>query len=548
MRRANQRDAADEMMDEASQSAEMLRLQRKLRVMENDRKAYEEDARNLLRKQECEIQSLLKENREIRTVLKLANSDKNRTIDIQDTERLVDLIDNLDMYNAQADAEEARIKELDAEIRSLDNCITSYNKQKGGVTEAHEEQAIQKTIRVMENRLDKEMAKFNQQLSVNSRLRKEIDHLRQDRLVFNGLFKKLSKELNDTKKSMNEIVTEASQAYEDRDEAQNKMLALKERSEKDIAQQEVEMKELYRIIDHDNRLKEFMMFKTCERSEFKEEEEAKKKKCSGGDKDIDAEKVQIQTLEEAFQRIREATGEDDVDVIVTNFIRRENENFALFQYVNEINDEVEQLHDEIYNMQAEIKQFEKDDIKNEGVRVQMLKDLEEKSDKIRQQREATEEKNVKVKKVLDELRSGVELLFRSIQCDSSVIQDMLGSDNRVTNKNILQYMGIIEQKTMELLQAQQYLQMKANPPKQEKRGDSTTPVHQQTQKVDLPPTISIQPPNAGEDDDIFNDYGEEMDLRPLTQEELRSAIINKVTRKSTCQRLYIRHARSTRLQ
>lgn len=67
----------------------------------------------------CEIQSLLKENREIRTVLKLANSDKNRTIDIQDTERLVDLIDNLDIYSAQADAEEARIKELDAEVRGL---------------------------------------------------------------------------------------------------------------------------------------------------------------------------------------------------------------------------------------------------------------------------------------------------------------------------------------------------------------------------------------------------------------------------------------------
>ena len=62
--------------------------------------------------------------------------------------------------------------------------------------------------------------------------------------------------------------------------------------------------------------------------------------------------------------------------------------------------------------------------------------------------------------MLDELRSGVDQLFRSIQCDSSVIQDMLGSDDRVSNKNILQYMGIIEQKTMEFLQAQQYLQMK----------------------------------------------------------------------------------------
>lgn len=97
---------------------------------------------------------------------------------------------------------------------------------------------------------------------------------------------------------------------------------------------------------------------------------------SGGDKDKDAEKGQIKSLEEAFQRIREVTGENDIDLIVTNFIRRENENFALFQYVNEINDEVEQLQDEINNMKLEIKQFEKDDIKNEGVRVQMLNDLE----------------------------------------------------------------------------------------------------------------------------------------------------------------------------
>ena len=37
---------------------------------------------------------------------------------------------------------------------------------------------------------------------------------------------------------------------------------------------------------------------------------------------------------------------------------------------------------------------------------------------------------------------------------------MLGSEEGVTNKNILQYMGIIEQRTMELVQLQQYIQMK----------------------------------------------------------------------------------------
>lgn len=56
-------------------------------------------------------------------------------------------------------------------------------------------------------------------------------------------------------------------------------MALKDKSEKDIAQQEVEMKALNRLIDHDNRLKKFMAFKASERTELKDEEEAKKKKC-----------------------------------------------------------------------------------------------------------------------------------------------------------------------------------------------------------------------------------------------------------------------------
>ena len=41
------------------------------------------------------------------------------------------------------------------------------------------------------------------------------------------------------------------------------------------------------------------------------------------------------------------TGGDDVDVIVKNFIRDEEENFALFNYVNELNSEMETLNDQV---------------------------------------------------------------------------------------------------------------------------------------------------------------------------------------------------------
>lgn len=65
------------------------------------------------------------------------------------------------------------------------------------------------------------------------------------------------------------------------DEAQTKVIALKERSDKDIAQQEIEMKELQRIIKHDDKLKEFMGIKVHDRADLREEEMAKKQRGKG---------------------------------------------------------------------------------------------------------------------------------------------------------------------------------------------------------------------------------------------------------------------------
>lgn len=64
------------------------------------------------------------------------------------------------------------------------------------------------------------------------------------------------------------------------------MLALKERSDKDMTQQEIEMKELLRIIKHDNKLKEFMGVKVHDRADLKEEELSKKQKGKGESKCI----------------------------------------------------------------------------------------------------------------------------------------------------------------------------------------------------------------------------------------------------------------------
>lgn len=101
----------------------------------------------------------------------------------------------------------------------LDTCCKDVAKHRaslGGVDVAKNNDNIYKQIRVLENRLDKSLVKFNKALSVNRELRGNIDGLRRERLVFDGIYRKFERELQDQKKQMAEIIEISNSAYEAR--------------------------------------------------------------------------------------------------------------------------------------------------------------------------------------------------------------------------------------------------------------------------------------------------------------------------------------------
>lgn len=55
---------------------------------------------------------------------------------------------------------------------------------------------------------------------------------------------------------------------------------------------------------------------------------------------------------------------------------------------------------------------------------------------------------------------GTESVFSKIGCDVATITDMLGGHAGVTDTTVLQYLGIVEQRTNELLQLQAFIQAK----------------------------------------------------------------------------------------
>lgn len=48
----------------------------------------------------------------------------------------------------------------------------------------------------------------------------------------------------------------------------------------------------------------------------------------------------IAKFEEILSQIKEFSGEDDIDRVAAQFVKQEEENFAIFNYVTELNSEV----------------------------------------------------------------------------------------------------------------------------------------------------------------------------------------------------------------
>ena len=160
-------------------------------------------------------------------------------------------------------------------------------------------------------------------MTQNAKLRDEIDNLRVERYRFEELHKKLEKEHQSLRQSIAEVIENSTTAYDQREEAQSKMVLMRDKEDKDKMQLNSDLKELIRVIDHDKKLKEFMKIKTQERQEDEELISwRKKKETEAAEKRRkEREEHSVEAYETKFKEIEQITGEHDLDKLVERFIQ-----------------------------------------------------------------------------------------------------------------------------------------------------------------------------------------------------------------------------------
>ncbi|KAJ3007997.1 Coiled-coil domain-containing protein 63 [Thoreauomyces humboldtii] len=418
----------DSEVNEGMAELELQKLQRQYRIMEGDRKAYSEESRLLIAKQRGNIEKLKRENQYLVDELGLLEQrTDDRRKSSAHSKKAEALTEQADLYTRKIRAILADIAELDNAIALRDCDIDQQRADLGGVNAAYENsEAIGKQIKVLENRLDKALVKFNKSLAVNKRMRAVIDNLRRERMVFDNIYRKFERELAEQKKQMADIIEASNSAYEARDEAQARMIALREKADKEHQAYIQEIKELDRSLEQDRRLKEFMATKVADRQPaeetfshafasddkdgHKKEKTAQKTATKARFGSQEALNDSLEAYNAAFDDIRRETGVSSIKDLVQRMKTVEDENFSLFNYVNEINNDIEQLSEEIVEIQKKMDALKVQNVSEEEKMAAELKALEAQLNTNTEKHDTYEKQYAETIYMISDLRNGVERL------------------------------------------------------------------------------------------------------------------------------------------
>lgn len=434
--------------------------------------------------------------------------------------------------------ERAKIAELDTQIIKYQEQILEQKTRLGGVNAAQvNNQLIQKQIKVLDNRLDKSLLKFNETVAQNKVLRAKIDEYRRERIVFDVIYKKIERDLHEKKKEMTAIINDSKNAYQTRDKSLSEMASLQNHAEKERQDFEQEFKELGELIKQQQVTLEQLRLKQFERttdetvvststSEERTGDMANVNSWGVGNKDkgiAPLSQEKIHSYEEMLLKVQESTGIYDINEIVTKFLEAEEQNFSLFNYVNDINSEIERLEHSISSMRNQIEKYRGQGMSSDTQRKKTIRDLEDKLAKTDKKSDEYQTRYEVAVRTIAQLKNGIQSIFTRIGATQGSVDEMLGNQG-VTESNMMQYLGIIEQKTTEILQS--YAASQIGLPNEYTMQLPSVVVAEGTGKI-LPTVIpSYEDMSSGEDSEG------ERDERPLTRQELEKRTLREFTRKA----------------
>ncbi|XP_047646515.1 outer dynein arm-docking complex subunit 1 isoform X2 [Phacochoerus africanus] len=570
---------------------ELSRLQRQCKVMEGERRAYSKEVHQRINKQLGEIQRLEGVRDKLQVQISIAQSQVKR---LRDSERLENM-GHLLKCRVQVQAE---VKELQEQTRALDREIQEWETRifahgqdvKAPGCVLSQKVKVRQRIKILEDQLDRVTCRFDIQLVRNATLREELDLLRIERNRYLNVDRKLQKEIQHLRHAVSALMVSSTSAYTIREEAKNKISMLRERAEKEVAQNETEVQILQRQVAHLEQLHRFLKLKNDDRQPdpaILAKREQRAREVAEGLRKTSQEKLVLR-YEDALNKLYQLTGESDPDLMVENIsvtfslslllslcvpaslclslalfpslalfvslsfsislslscvslspcvalsacsclsgpcLSRpavEERNFAEFNFINEQNSELEHLQEEIKEMQEALVSRRRSEEDRHAQQEQQRTELQQRVDEVHMEAENLEARFQDFRGQLEALKTAIQRLFTRAQCDSTLINDLLGVKTQMRDRDIGLFLGLVEKRLVELLMVQAFLETQSYPfaslPSAALMVLGQSPEELPKKVVPpLPPDNLEEPPGFEARDDY-----------PLSKEELLSQVVKSL--------------------
>lgn len=327
-------------------------LREKARLLEADRKAYFETSQTSLRDNKEVIKTLRKENKELKSIIAAAKRGPGA---VQEKES-----SHLDhaIYSATLKLDNLRAVEQErrSALRKQHEVVGDIEINSQPILT--EESFLTRKIRMLENRLDKSLIKYNEAISIKKTYEQIVKRLKEERVGFDNQLAAIERTLKAKDYDYQELLKmshAANHAKEmaKRDLQQFKMNFDEERHQKD---RELNDRKAYvqSKVDQTQKLErreKMLKQQEVDEQRAKAEDEQRQQQnqlalqsggVRGGDRSADDDE-KLSQYEAAFRAIKEATGVTDVKELMNRFIAQEETHSNLCAMSKEAQGRIEQL-------------------------------------------------------------------------------------------------------------------------------------------------------------------------------------------------------------
>lgn len=386
-------------------------LQRRFQLLEGERKATYETAKLNIQQNKEIIKQMKDENKQLRGDIAVLRNQKPQSTE-QNHESTMSEVQKMqreyDQLKHENEKKNLHLKELEGKLNEL-NMDAKLPKTEDSPSMRH--------IRVLENRLDKAMIKYNEAQSIRRTYEVIVKRLKEDRIGFDNHLAAIERTLKSKERDYEELLLLSHDAYHAKEMAQAELHrfeqgVMEERNQRDkevqekkvLVQSRVEMN--VRLENREKMLKKQQEMERQHERQQKEMQAVAESNAGAANDQLNEEKQMLQNYEEAFNRIKEATGVSEVNGVIQKFLTQEDTRKNLTALTKENQAKIDKLTEERRKLRAQVDDLKFSSGGTVGRRQQIdefEKDLSEANEKFQRNQAKFE----RVAKMLIDMKSGI---------------------------------------------------------------------------------------------------------------------------------------------